>query len=189
MWLGLSIGGSGRALGNLARIHVGGLSVVLLRAERMRAHVIRGSHWVARRMARRLSHAWVPGHWCLGAAGHWLRGGGLGGGSFGVCCSFFSRDNVDEEIKHVGFSKCRGNVGPLQGAALVLLCMDPCAHSEFRNEDVTALGEKNRCFGGNHLDFWVGLHDLLDTRKGQLMDLVVVSVAFQVADCLLPVGC
>lgn len=105
-----------------------------------------------------------------------------------MCGSLLTRDNVDEEIKHVGLCERRGNVGALQRAPLVFLGMNPGSHGELRDEYVAALGEEDGRFGGYHLDFGIGLHDLFDASEGQLMNLVVVRVALQVADGLLPVS-
>lgn len=67
--------------------------------------------------------------------------------------------------------------------------MNPCPHREFRDEDIAALCEEDGCFGGYHFDFGIGLHNFLDARQGQLMQLVVMVVAFQMVDGLLPIGC
>lgn len=66
--------------------------------------------------------------------------------------------------------------------------MYPGAHGELRDEDVAALGEQDGRLGRDHLNLWVRLHDLLDTGKGELMQLVVVGVRLEVVDYLLPVG-
>ena len=43
-------------------------------------------------------------------------GEALGDASHGSMGCDFTGDNVDEEIKHVGFGDCLGNVGTLEGA-------------------------------------------------------------------------
>lgn len=100
---------------------------------------------------------------------------------------FFARHNVDQKVEHVRFAQCARNVRSLKGTTLVLFSMYPCAHSELRNEYVAAFREENGRFGGDHLDLWVGFHDLLDTRQWQLVKLVVVFVRLQLRDLLLPV--
>ena len=65
--------------------------------------------------------------------------------------------------------------------------MYPGAHSEFGDENVATFCEKYGRFRTNHLDIWIGFHDLLYTRKGELMKLVIMSLSFQVIDSLLPV--
>lgn len=65
--------------------------------------------------------------------------------------------------------------------------MDPCAHGEFCDEDVAAFREENWGFGGDHLDFWVGFHDFLDSCERELVQFVVVSLVFEVVDDVLPV--
>ena len=96
-------------------------------------------------------------------------------------------DDVDEEVKHVGLGERGSNVRPLQRPPLVLLCVDPCAHRELGDEDVAPLGEEDGRFGRDHLDVWVCLHDLLDARQWQLMDLVVVVFVLESLDRVLPV--
>jgi hypothetical protein len=46
---------------------------------------------------------------------------------------------------------------------------------------------KDGRLGRDHLDLRVGLHDLLDARQGQLVQLVVVLVRLELGDLLLPV--
>ena len=55
--------------------------------------------------------------------------------------------DVDEEVEHVGLGEGGGDVGALQGAALVVFGVDPRAHGEFGDEDVAALGEEDGRFG------------------------------------------
>ena len=55
--------------------------------------------------------------------------------------------DVDEEVEHVGLGEGGGDVGALQGAALVVFGVDPGAHGEFGDEDVAALGEEDGRFG------------------------------------------
>ena len=108
--------------------------------------------------------------------------------SLGLGRSLFPRNNVDEKVKHVGFGQGRGNVGPLECAALVLLGMDPGPHRQLGDEDVASLGKQYRRFGRDHLDLWIGLHDLFYPREWQLMQLVVVRFILENVDDLLPVG-
>ncbi len=54
---------------------------------------------------------------------------GLAGGSLGVGGGLLAGDNVDEEVKHIRFGQGSGNIGTLEGTALVLLGMYPGAHS------------------------------------------------------------
>lgn len=169
--------------GDLARVHVGRLAVVGLRAEGVAGHaVVRGPHWVLCVVC--LDVLSGEGLSCLR---HTLAALLLSGLPFGVRGRLFARNNVNQEVEHVGLGECRSDVGPLQGSSLVLLGVDPCAHSKLRNEDITALGEQYRRLGANHLDLRVRLHDLLYTGEGQLVELVVVGVALEVVDCLLPV--
>jgi hypothetical protein len=98
------------------------------------------------------------------------------------------RDNVDEEVEHVRLAQRGGDVTALQSTALVLLGVDPGAHGELGDEGLAGFGEDDRRFGGDHLDFWVGLHDLLDARERQLVDLVVVVLRLEHRHDLLPVG-
>ena len=102
--------------------------------------------------------------------------------------SLFTGDDVDQEIEHVAFRKGRCDVGSLKSAAFVLLRVDPRPHGQLGDEDVAAFGEEDGSFGTNHLDFWIGFHDLLYARERELVDLVVVRFRFQGGDGLLPVG-
>jgi hypothetical protein len=49
-------------------------------------------------------------------------------GPLSVRSSFLAGDNVDKEIKHIGLGKGGSDVGALEGAALVVLGVDPSAH-------------------------------------------------------------
>ena len=115
-------------------------------------------------------------------------GPGLRCCSFGVAGSFFPRNNVDQEIEHVGFGQSRSNVGALERSPFVLFGVDPRAHRQLGDEDVAALGEQNRSFGRYHLDLWVRLHDFLNASQGELVDFVVMSLGLEVADGLLPIS-
>lgn len=66
--------------------------------------------------------------------------------------------------------------------------MDPGSHGQFGDEDIAPFREEDWCLGRDHLHFWVCLHDLLDTRKRELVQFVIVRVLLQVVDNLLPVG-
>lgn len=100
---------------------------------------------------------------------------------------FFSGNDVDEEVEHIGFCKGGGDVGALEGAALVLLGVDPGAHGKLCDEDVAALGEQDGRFGADHFDVWIGFHDLLDAGQRKVVHLVVMRLVFQLLDGLLPV--
>lgn len=109
-------------------------------------------------------------------------------GPFGMRC-FLPWDNIDEEVKHVALRQCRCNVGTLQGAAFILLGVNPGAHSKLGDEYVAALRKEYGCFSGYHFDFGVGLHDFLYPCQWQLVELVVVFFIFELVDGLLPVRC
>jgi hypothetical protein len=96
-------------------------------------------------------------------------------------------DDVDEEVEHIALTQGRRDIAPLESPPLVILGVDPGAHSELGDEDVTPLGEEDGGFSGDHLDFGVGFHDFFDAREGELVDFEVVRVGFEVVDCLLPV--
>jgi len=66
--------------------------------------------------------------------------------------------------------------------------MDPGSHGQLSDENVAALGKQDRRLGRDHLDFWVSLHDLLDARQRQLVELVVVLIGLEVVNRMLPVG-
>lgn len=66
--------------------------------------------------------------------------------------------------------------------------MDPSSHRKLSDKDIAALSEEDRRLCGDHLDVGIGLHDLLDAREGQLVQLVVVGFGLEVVDSLLPVG-
>ncbi len=66
--------------------------------------------------------------------------------------------------------------------------MDPRAHRKLGDEDIAALGKEDGRLCGNHLDVGIRLHDLLNAREGQLVQLVVVGFGLEVVDRLLPVG-
>lgn len=102
--------------------------------------------------------------------------------------AFLSRNNIDQEIKHVTLCKGSGDITSLQSPSLIVLCVDPCTHGQLCDEDIASFGEENRSLGGDHFDFGVGLHNLLDAGKRQLMDLEIVSIGLEVVDGLLPVG-
>jgi hypothetical protein len=103
-------------------------------------------------------------------------------------CRILARHYIDEEVEHVRLAQSGGDVTPLQSTALVLLCVDPRAHGELGDKGLTSLGEYNGRFGGDHLDFRIGLHDLLDARERKLVDLVVVVFRLKHRHDLLPVG-
>lgn len=65
--------------------------------------------------------------------------------------------------------------------------MNPGSHCQLCDEDVTAFREENRGFRRDHLDFGVGLHDLLDSGQRELMDFEIMGVSLQMIDCLLPI--
>ena len=67
--------------------------------------------------------------------------------------------------------------------------MNPSPHREFGDEDIAALRKEDRCFGGDHLDFWIGLHDFLDACERELVEFIIVGIGLEVGDYLLPVGC
>lgn len=96
-------------------------------------------------------------------------------------------DDVDQEIEHVRFGESRRNVGPLQGAPLVVLCVDPRAHRQLGDEDIAAFGEENGRLSRDHLHVRIRLHHFLYARQRQLVNLVVVVLIFQVADDMLPI--
>lgn len=66
--------------------------------------------------------------------------------------------------------------------------MNPSAHRQLGDEDITTLGEQDRSLRRDHLNLRVRFHHLLDTGKRQLMDLIVMIVRFQMVDDVLPVG-
>lgn len=109
-------------------------------------------------------------------------------GPFGMRC-LLPWDDIDEEVKHVALRQCRCNVGALQGAAFILLRMNPGAHSKLSDKYVAAFRKEYGCFGGNHFDFGVGLHDFLYPCQWQLVEFVVVFFIFELIDGLLPVRC
>jgi hypothetical protein len=100
----------------------------------------------------------------------------------------FPGDNVDEEVKHVALGERSCNVTSLQRPPLVVLGVDPRAHRQFRYEYVATFREENGRLSGDHFHLGVGLHDLLDTRQRELMDLEIMGVGLKVVDGLLPVG-
>ncbi|KAI5302725.1 hypothetical protein KEM55_000927 [Ascosphaera atra] len=99
-----------------------------------------------------------------------LRGGVVllcvhrGAVAFRVRRRLVAGDDVDEEVEHVRLCEGGGDVGALEGAALVVFGVDPGAHGEFRDEDVAALGEENGGFSGDHLYVGVGFHYFFDAR-------------------------
>ena len=101
----------------------------------------------------------------------------------------FPRDNIDQEVEHITLSEGRCNVTTLQSPSLVVLGVDPRAHGEFCDEDVAAFCEEDGCLGGDHFDFRIGFHHLLDACERKLVDFEVVSVSLEVVDSLLPVCC
>jgi len=105
-----------------------------------------------------------------------------------VAACILARDNIDEEVEHVGFGEGSSYVGTLEGPSFVVFCVDPGAHGELGDEDIAAFGEEDGGFGRDHLHFGVGLHDLLDSGQRKLVDLEIMVVSLEVIDCLLPVG-
>jgi hypothetical protein len=172
---------------------------------------VHGLRWASTiLLIRRWSHAWVLAHATVVWVSHlllWLlllhlrrlllslhRGGScrtclLSSSPLRVAATaFLARHNIDEKVEHVALRECGGDVTALQGAAFVVFSMYPGTHCQLCDEDIASFGEKNRCFGGDHLYFWVGFHDFLYARKRQLVDLEIVRVAFEVIDRILPVG-
>jgi len=118
-----------------------------------------------------------------------LLGGSLSGvRALSMSGSLLPWYNIDEEVKHVGLGQGRCNVGALESSSLVLFGVDPGAHGELGDEDVAALGEEDGRLGRDHLNFGVRLHDLLYPGQGQLVELVVMGVALEVVNRVLPVG-
>ena len=103
-------------------------------------------------------------------------------------CRILARHYIDEEVEHVRFAQSGGDIAPLQSATLVLFCVDPRAHGELGDKGLACLGEYDGRLGRDHLDFRVGLHDLLDARERELVDLVVVVFRLEHRHDLLPVG-
>lgn len=64
-----------------------------------------------------------------------------------VRSSLLARDYIDEEVEHVRFGEGGGDIRPLQGAALVVLGVDPSAHGQLGDEDIAALGEQDGRLG------------------------------------------
>jgi hypothetical protein len=118
-------------------------------------------------------------------SGLWL---GIVGPALVLWRRILSWYNVDQEVEHVGLAQCSGDVAALQSPALVLLSDDPGAHGQFGDEGLAGFGEDYRRLGGDHLDFWIGLHDFLDTGKRELVDLVVVVFRLERSDDLLPIS-
>ena len=157
----------------------------------------------------RWSHTWVLAHsavvWVAHLLWWWLLLGlrrlllslhGAGGSGTSLlpssplrvaAAAFLTWHDVDKKVKHVTFGKCSGYVTTLQCAAFVVFSMYPGTHCQLGNEDVATFGEEDGCFCRDHLDFWIGFHDLLYAREGQLVDFEVVRVGFEVVDCILPV--
>jgi hypothetical protein len=94
-------------------------------------------------------------------------------GAAGLLLGLLAGHDVDEEIEDVGARDGRGDVVALQGAALVLLGMEPGADSELEDEEFAGLGEQHGRLGGDHAHVLVGLHDLLDPGQRQLVVLEV----------------
>ena len=103
-------------------------------------------------------------------------------------CRVLSRYYIDEEVEHVRLAQSGGYITPLQGTTLVLLGVDPGAHGELGDEGLASLGEYDGRLSRDHLNFRVGLHDLLDARERELVDLVVVVFRLEHRHHLLPVG-
>lgn len=99
-----------------------------------------------------------------------------------------TRNDIDKKIKHVAFSECTRNIAPLQRAPLVFFCNDPRSHCEFCNKDVAALCKQYRRFCRDHLDVWIGFHDLFDACEWQMVEFVVVLFGLELDDLVLPVG-
>ena len=60
---------------------------------------------------------------------------------------FFSRNNVNEEVIHIGLGEGCSDIGPLKCTALVILGVDPRSHGQLGDEDIAALGKQDRSFG------------------------------------------
>jgi len=98
----------------------------------------------------------------------WSHGGG-GVGFLGLV----PRHDVDEEVEDLGARDGGGDVGLLQGAALVLLGVRPAAVGELEDEHLAGAGEDDGRLGGDHAHVLVGLHDLLDAGQRQVVVLEV----------------
>jgi len=94
----------------------------------------------------------------------------------GVVLDLVAGDDVDEDVENVGASDGGGDVVLLEGAALVLVGVEPGADGELEDEELAGLGEEDGGLGGDHADVLVGLHDLLDAGQGELVVLEVVHV-------------
>lgn len=71
----------------------------------------------------------------------------LVGSLFSVGGGFFVGNDVDEEVKYVGFGKGGGNIGVLEGVVFVFFSMNLGMYGEFSDEDVVIFGEENGGFG------------------------------------------
>ena len=94
-------------------------------------------------------------------------------GAAGLLLGLLAGHDVDEEVEDVGARDGRGDVVPLQGAALVLLGVQPGPDGELEDEELAGLGEQHGRLGGDHAHVLVGLHDLLDPGQRQLVVLEV----------------
>jgi hypothetical protein len=188
-----------RIVHELAAVHLAGVlwvgpgtSIGLLDAlnGRSAVHSSRLSHVGIHGVFRSSSHV-RPGH-ALWHATMWTQSprllmlGGVGVMLL-AALHLLARDNIDEEVEHVGLLQRGGNVGTLKSPTLVFLGVDPGTHGELDNEDVAALGEEDRGFGRDHLYLGIRFHDLLDASKRQLVHFVVVVLGLQLGDLILPV--
>ncbi|KAK9113434.1 hypothetical protein Syun_020231 [Stephania yunnanensis] len=99
-------------------------------------------------------------------------GGGapvIGQAQSGLVLDVVAGDDVDEEVEDVGAGDGGGDVVLLEGAALVLLGVEPGSDGEFEDEELACLGEEDGGFGGDHADVFIGFHDLLDAGEGELV--------------------
>ena len=85
---------------------------------------------------------------------------------------------IQEEIVYLRVHNCRTYVVPLQrlpvifgGIIIRLVC-------HLDDEHFACLGKENRGLSGDHADILVGLHDFLDSRKGQFLILEPLQIIY-----------
>ena len=115
----------------------------------------------------------IGGHVGHGVVRHLGLVDGAGDGADVVLFGIVTRDDVDKEVKDVGFLNGGGDVASLQGASLSLLGLGPGAMRELEDEHLAGLCEEDGGLGGDHADVLVGLHDLLDACEREEMVLEV----------------
>lgn len=85
---------------------------------------------------------------------------------------------IQEEIVDLRVHYCRTYVVPLQRLPIIFGGIIISLVSHLDDEHFAGLGKENRGLSGDHADVLIGLHDFLDSRKGQFLILESLQIVY-----------